>query len=193
MHEHQMISTNPTAMRRRSDRVASYLPGGGLIPLMLVGLGLIVGCGRNTGPVVQFVEGKVLLDGQPLEGATVGLSPVKGTQGLPGYARTNAGGIFRVTSTRGGKRDAGAAVGDYVVTISKVVAEEADEAEEDQSRPESVKKQARSAARKQPWNVVPDIYAEVATSPLRASVQSGENVGPAFVFDLKTAGSAATP
>lgn len=98
-----------------------------------------------------------------------------------------------MTSTRGGRRDAGAAVGDYIVTISKVVAEEAVEAEEDQSRPESGKQQARSSSRKQPWNVVPDIYAEVATSPLRASVQLGENVGPAFVFDLKTGGSAAAP
>jgi hypothetical protein len=48
---------------------------------------------------VQFVEGKMILDGEALEGATVGLSPVNGSTGLPAYARTDGQGVFRVTST----------------------------------------------------------------------------------------------
>lgn len=158
----------------------------GLASMSVVGLVLLVGCGRS-GPVVQFVEGKVVLDGQAMEGATVGLSPAAGSKGLPAYARTDAQGIFRVTSTRGGRRDAGAAVGDYIVTISKVVADEADVADAG-GEPVEGKKPARPGARQEPRNVVPEVFAEVDSSPLRATVKSGANTGPAFVFDLKSPG-----
>lgn len=158
--------------------------------LLLVGLGLVVGCGRNAGPLVQFVEGKVMLDGGALEGATVGFSPVKGSTGLPAYARTDGKGVFRVTSTRGGRRDGGAVAGEYIVTIAKVVAEDGDVAVEDDG---SGKKPARRPSSKPPRNVVPDVYAEVDTSPLRATIQRGANTGPAFVFDLKSPGPKATP
>ena len=100
----------PHAACRLAVQMPSYLASHGLMLVIVVGLGLVVGCGRNAGPVVQFVEGKIVLDGEALEGATVGLSPVKGSKGLPAYARTDGQGVFRVTSTRGGRRDAGAAV-----------------------------------------------------------------------------------
>jgi hypothetical protein len=158
--------------------------------VIVAGLGLVVGCGRSRGPVVQFVEGKVVLDGELLEGATVGLSPVKGSQGLPAYARTDVQGVFRVTSTRGGRRDAGAVEGDYVVTVSKVVADEGDVAVEEDG---AAKKPARRPSSKQPRNVVPEVYAEVDTSPLRATIKSGANTGPAFVYDLKSPAPKATP
>lgn len=183
-----MIPDALAATRRRGDR-AAFLPSRGSVAALIVGLALGAGCGRHAGPVVQFVEGLVLLDGQPLEGATVGLSPVEGSPGLPAYARTDARGVFRVTSTRGGRRDAGAAAGDYIVTIEKVVAEDAPEVEDDEKRSAAVKKPARAASRRQPWNVVPGIYGETETSPLRATIQSGRNVGSAFVFDLKTDGT----
>lgn len=161
-----------------------------LVLLIAAILGLVAGCGRNAGPVVQFVEGKVILDGQPLEGATVGLSPVKGSTGLPAYARTDGLGVFRVTSTRGGRRDAGAAEGEYVVTVSKVVADEADVAvEDDNARRKPVRRPSSQPGR----NLVPDLYGEVDTSPLRATVKSGANTGPTFVFDLKSPGPKAIP
>ena len=150
----------------------------------------VVGCGGPSGPAVQFVEGKVLLGGQPVEGATVGLSPVQGSQGLPAYARTDAAGTFRVTSTRGGRRDAGATVGEYIVTVTK---EESDGGAvvEDTNDPNYGKKSARPVRSKQPRSVVPEVYGEVSTSPLRMTVRQGKNDGPAFVFDLKTAAPAA--
>jgi len=151
-------------------------------------IGLVAGCWRSSGPAVQFVEGKVLLDGQPLEGATVGLSPAPGSPALPAYARTDATGVFRVTSTRGGRRDAGATVGEYIVTVSKVESE-ADAAIEDPDHPDYRKKPTAVSRAKQPKNIVPDVYGEVGTSPLRMSVQRGANTGPAFVFDLKADGS----
>jgi hypothetical protein len=179
-----MNFTITPAANRNTGRGWATIPSGWLPSMITVGLGLLLGCGcGRSGPVVQFVEGRVVLDGQALEGATVGLSPVAGSQGLPAYARTDTQGIFRVTSTRGGRRDAGAAEGDYIVTISKVVADEADvavEAAEPGERPKP------APSRKSPRNVVPEVYAEVDTSPLRATIQRGANTGPAFVFDLNS-------
>jgi len=184
---HHIIT--PAACRLAS-RTAPRLTSHGLMLVIVAGLGLVVGCGRNRGPAVQFVEGKVVLDGESLEGATVGLSPVKGSPGLPAYARTDGKGIFRVTSTRGGRRDAGAAAGDYVVTISKVVADEGDVAVEEDG---AAKKPARRPSSKQPRNLVPEVYAEIDSSPLRATIKSGANTGPAFVYDLKSPAPKATP
>ena len=185
-----MYHTIPRAACRVAGRMAPHLARLGLMLVIVAGLVLVVGCGRSRGPVVQFVEGKVVLDGELLEGATVGLSPVKGSQGLPAYARTDGQGVFRVTSTRGGRRDAGAVEGDYVVTVSKVVADEGDVAVEEDG---AAKKPARRPSSKQPRNVVPEVYAEVDTSPLRATIKSGANTGPAFVYDLKSPAPKATP
>jgi hypothetical protein len=185
-----MHHTIAHAVSRAAGGAFKHQPCHGLILVLVAGLGLVVGCGRNAGPVVQFVEGKVVLEGEALEGATVGLSPVKGSKGLPAYARTDSQGVFRVTSTRGGRRDAGAAEGDYVVTVSKVVADEGDVAVEDDG---SGKKPARRPSSKPPRNVVPEVYAEIDTSPLRATIHSGANTGPEFVFDLKSPGPKATP
>ena len=180
----------PHAVSRVAGRTAPRLASHALMLVIVAGLGLVVGCGRDRSPVVQFVEGKVVLDGESLEGATVGLSPVKGSKGLPAYARTDVKGVFRVTSTRGGRRDAGAAEGDYVVTVSKVVADEGDVAVEEDG---SGKKPARRPSSKPPRNLVPEVYAEIDSSPLRATIKSGANTGPAFVYDLKSPSPKATP
>ena len=57
----------PAAACRLAGRTAPHLARRGLVLVILAGLGLVVGCGRNRGPVVQFVEGKVVLDGESLE------------------------------------------------------------------------------------------------------------------------------
>ena len=185
-----MNHTIPNTACQVAARALTYRQCNALMMVIVAGLGLVVGCGRNRGPVVQFIEGKVVLEGEALEGATVGLSPVKGSKGLPAYARTDGKGVFRVTSTRGGRRDAGAAEGDYVVTVSKVVADEGDVAVEEDG---SGKKPARRPSSKPPRNLVPEVYAEVDTSPLRATIKTGANTGPAFVFDLKSPAPKATP
>lgn len=74
------------------------------------------GCGRK-GLQVEFVEGLVLIDSQPIAGASVNFTPKDG--GLPAFGRTNAKGLFRLTTQQAGRPDAGAVIGDYAVTISK--------------------------------------------------------------------------
>ena len=72
---------------------------------------------------MELVEGFVVLDGKPVEGATVFFSPVasagEGAAGLPAAGRTGFDGGFRLNAGGGAKPGAGTAVGDYIVTVIK--------------------------------------------------------------------------
>ena len=80
---------------------------------------LLCGCGRR-GPDVQMVLGKATLDGQPLAGATVTLSPMDRNTGLAAVGQTQTDGSFKLTAVRGGPPERGTTVGDYAVTFMKV-------------------------------------------------------------------------
>ena len=148
----------------------------------------VVGCGRQSGPRVQFVKGVVTLDGQPLEGATVSLIPKAGSTGLPAYGLTTAGGEFVLTSARGGAVRAGAVAGDYLVTVRKMkVVSEADigvlitRQEYDRQKQEN----AGLLGFQPEAPVVPKAYGVAETSGLRVTVKQGRNTGPDFHFDLR--------
>ena len=55
----------------------------------------ITGCGGQRGPKVEYVEGLVTLDGKPLDGASVGYSPVTPGKGLPAGGKTDADSILK--------------------------------------------------------------------------------------------------
>lgn len=132
------------------------------------------GCGRS-GPAVEFVEGLVLLDGKPLEGAAVGLTPIDG-KGLPATGRTDAAGVFRPTSTRGGRPEGGAMVGEYVVTVAKTGYDfggKPPPAEGDTTTVVPIR------------SFVPDQYADAAKSPLRMIVKPGGGGVDQFRFELR--------
>ena len=76
----------------------------------------VTGCSRTPG--IEFVEGKVLLDGEPLADAMIGYSPEE-TSGLGAFGRTDAAGVYRLTAARGGPQLRGARIGRYVVTVRK--------------------------------------------------------------------------
>ena len=57
----------------------------GFIAVPIV-LGLICGCGGESGPELATVEGYVFLDGQPLPDATVIFTPESGS---PSYGTTD--------------------------------------------------------------------------------------------------------
>lgn len=147
------------------------------------------GCGRRSGPPVQFVQGKILLDGLPIEGATVDFSPVDGGGGLAAYGRTKADGVFNLTSVRGGAIGKGAVVGDYVVSVRKMkVVTEADVGKEISRKEfDAQVRENRDVEGYQPEvPVVPLAYHDAKTSGLRATVKKGRNVGPEFQFELRT-------
>lgn len=151
--------------------------------LLLLSATAVWGCGR-AGPPVAYVEGVVLLDGKPIEGATVGFSP--GARGRPAIGCTDEAGRFELTSTGGGRPAAGAAVGDYGVVISKQVVEAAvrePSAGESDRPPESWPgaDPSRSPLPPRVIHVVPEAYGDVATSGLAVEVKPGSN---AFQFEL---------
>ena len=165
------------SMTRCASRVA--------VCMLAVTLAFVFGCGR-AGPKVEFVEGTVLLDGEPVTGADVGFSPVAG--GLVAYGRTDSAGKFRLTTSQGGKRLGGAPVGDYAVTVVKW----RNRLEElgpqpDPSNGSAAGKWQAEADRLNslpPDYIVPKSYGEKTASPLKATVKKGRNTGPAVTFDL---------
>jgi len=84
-----------------------------VIGLMSIAL-LLQGCGGAAGFVP--VSGKVTLDGQPLEGASVQFHP-KEAEAEGSYGKTDAEGKY--TLKRASDDATGAAVGEHDVTISK--------------------------------------------------------------------------
>lgn len=162
--------------------------------LLAFALAFAVGCGRK-GPAVEFVEGMVLLDGQAIEGADVGFSPIAG--GLAAYGRTNSAGKFRLTTGQGGRRLGGAPVGEYVVTVVKW------RNRLEELGPQPAPSDGNAAGKWQaeadrlnslpPDYIVPKSYGEKAASPLKATVKKGRNTGPAFTFDLTSAPPSDSP
>lgn len=138
-----------------------------------VAFAFVVGCGRS-GPVVEMVEGMVLLDGAPLSGVTIGFSPVTPAAGLAASGVSGPDGGFRLTAVTGGLPGSGTAVGEYVVTCSKT------------ERISDPPTEDRPAAPLKIRHVVPEAYGVVATSSLKATVKKGLNKGDAFRFDLKS-------
>lgn len=130
---------------------------------------LAAGCGTK-GPDVQFVEGRVTVDGTPLANATVGYTSAEATGLPPAYGATDESGVYRLTSI-GGRHGRGAVVGTFVVTVVKYESEPVPENDLTPVPPKV-------------WSVVPLLYGDIATSPLRATVAEGANTGAAFDFDL---------
>ena len=146
------------------------------IALVAVGLvgAAVVGCGRR-GPAVEMVEGIVLLDGQPVEGATVLFSPESGgpAGGVPAAGRTGADGAFRLNAAGGAKFGAGTKIGDYVVTVTKQ--------DHDPVPPPDPDKPPSGPPNVKVWDVLPVVYKHAITTPLRATVKKGKNT---YRFEL---------
>ena len=108
------------------------------------------------------------LDGTPLANATVGYTSAEATGLPPAYGVTDESCVYRLTSI-GGRHGRGAVVGTFVVTVVKYESEDVPENEVRRAPPKV-------------WTVVPELYGDIATSPLRATVGEGANTGAAFDF-----------
>jgi hypothetical protein len=124
------------------------------------------GCGSKS---AYPVEGVVLLDGTPLEGATVVFEPEG--QGQPAVSVTVADGSFRVSSTAGN----GARAGDYRVTVTKVTGPQPGRPPwlgkgepTDADRANWKREVVSLRAQQREW--VPEVYTRKDTTPLRLTV-----------------------
>jgi len=169
---------------------------------MLVAIALLAtGCSRGGNrPLVHPVKGRVMLEGQPLEGVGVSFSPVVKGEGVTAFGKTLADGSYTLTSTRGGTLGAGAMAGEYAVMLQKfvdvapdAVPPEFSAASGDPSRSvqqwfskqETTRVEDEKTVRYAILGLLPEAYGNAETSGLRATVKPGTNSGPAFEFDLK--------
>lgn len=80
---------------------------------------LLPGCGKK-GPNIElvFVSGTAIMDGRPLEGASIVFIPLKSQQPQPSWGFTDADGNYSLKSSQG---KVGTATGPYRIVISKMV------------------------------------------------------------------------
>jgi len=129
---------------------------------------LLAGCGGGGG---GRIEGKVLLNGEPLPGAHVVFEPKE--KGLTsGYkATTNEKGEFVMTPAKGGS----VKPGKYGVAITKYVDKKGQTPDSEDVEQLIARGEARS--------ILPRNYGDPVTSDLYADVKEGTTVVPPF--DLK--------
>jgi hypothetical protein len=124
------------------------------------------GCSQN-GPQVQFVEGTVTQNSTPVADADVCFTPKTTGDGIPAVGKTNANGVYRLTSAQGGEFGRGAVVGDYDVRVMKYI-------DLDFVMPPNLKI-GDSAPLAKPKHHLPEKYANAKTSGLSATVKKGKN------------------
>ncbi|MCL2624736.1 MAG: carboxypeptidase-like regulatory domain-containing protein [Planctomycetaceae bacterium] len=140
----------------------------GLI-LLLIG---IAGCTpRGKGLKVEYVEGVVTLDGNPVPSASVTFVPIvdaEGAEAAGGY--TNEQGVYKLTSGNGDP-EKGALAGEYRVLVSKIEAKDLSEGQE----------YGTATGYNVSWSqtqLLPTIYQDRSKSPLTATVNKGKNKIP---------------
>jgi len=153
-----------------------------LLALVVIGVVFSLGCPQQGAdrPKTFPVSGTVTLNGQPVEGAIVTFVPTAGGKGATG--RTDASGKYTLTTFASGD---GAVPGQYNVKIVKFettgteaaagpggaeMDEEAYTAAQDAAQ-EGGEEEAAGA----PKNLLPEKYADPATSGLKATVKEGDN------------------
>ena len=132
-----------------------------LLPLLM--FALAIGCEKGRGLPVNYVEGVVLFDGEPLEGATITFVPKTESKDIEAAAgRTDASGKYTLTSMNGdpGK---GALAGEYVVLVNKLINLSPPGFNPADPTPPPTKR------------VTPIVYNDRLKSPLNTSVVKGKN------------------
>ena len=138
-----------------------------------LGIALLSACGCGSGDGIQLVEGIVLLDGEPLEGANVAFSPAVPGAGRPAVGKSRPDGTFTLTIVPHGSIGKGTSRGEYLVTVSKQLVEwppapsgwSADDKGGFGSVPRSPKV----------TDITPARYGNIKTSGLTVSVVKGRN------------------
>ncbi|MDR2171475.1 MAG: Ig-like domain-containing protein [Planctomycetaceae bacterium] len=139
--------------------------------IILAALFLFCGCGNRI--PTHVTEIIVTLDGQPVEGAAVNLVPIS-DNAMQAFGITDANGRCQ-TQTLLGKADGGTVVGEYIVTVSKLVSKDTGKTITDQYT-------GQTTPLLEGEETLPTIYTSDKTSPLKLEVKSGKNL---FNAELK--------
>ncbi|MDR1964857.1 MAG: carboxypeptidase-like regulatory domain-containing protein [Planctomycetaceae bacterium] len=130
-------------------------------------IGIIIGCGEPNDPrAVNLVPGKGILkmNGNPLSGANIILTPVQGTADQHGASGlTNENGTFQLTTFRSGD---GIYPGNYAITVFKTEIVSAPSAEEIAQ----YELEAKSPPPSEKKAIVPEKYNKIETSGLTLEV-----------------------
>ena len=143
---------------------------------------LTAGCGGDDAstkrPKLAKVKGKVLYNGNPVEGATVAFT----AEGAPRAATgtTDKEGRFELTTFNTGD---GAVIGDHVVTVSKVVGMGPVKTGQSPTEMYAAYEKKKEAGEDPMKGALPEIYKDPKTSPQRNNVKAdGTND---FTIELK--------
>lgn len=136
--------------------------------LAVLALVLCFGCGhRPSYNPTEFVEGTVTLDGVPIADAEVIFYPVIFGTGETASGRTDAKGVYRLSSMKGAP-DKGSVAAEYAVTVSKYVTTKLETPYLDLKQDALITHESKE--------LLPSAYTEVEFSPLTATVKQGKNV-----------------
>lgn len=143
----------------------------GILSLFLIGslLLMVVGCGpKGRDLKVEYVEGVITLDGQPLASAAVTFRPKnEGGKEEAASGYTNTSGVYKLSSMNGDP-EKGAIEGEYVVTVSKIEVH-------DPTAGMSYDEATTSGLQVTQKELLPTVYQDRKNTPLSATVNKGKN------------------
>jgi|SRR5579884_462277 len=120
------------------------------------------GCSQTS-----TVKGRVLLDGQPVAGATILFMPDGDGQGRPASGTTDSDGYFQLMTFRPGD---GAAPGTYRIVVSKTEVLAAPPDNDHASKQRAQDYLERHSGRKRNKSLIPAIYSDAEKTTLRCTV-----------------------
>ncbi|MDR2704402.1 MAG: hypothetical protein LBC02_01360 [Planctomycetaceae bacterium] len=140
---------------------------------MFTGMILLIllsnGCGsQGKGLKVEYVEGIITLDSEPVSNASITFIPITetdGTEAAGGYS--NEKGVYKLTSGNGDP-EKGALQGEYRVLVSKIESKDLTKGKE-YGTPTGYQPTFKQT------QLLPVIYQNREKSPLKATVKKGKN------------------